>query len=160
MKQAKPRLSGKKIWIGFCLSIFLIAALYLLGKYPALAATKHDFCSLKFSNSKVIESVPVASTLAQQAKGLSGVDDVGNGMLFIFDKPGNLVFWMKGTRVPLSIAFISENREIVGIQDMEPFSEKFHFSGKQALMAFEVKQGQFAEIGVRVGDFLESVDCS
>lgn len=148
------------MWIALSvLSIFSIGLLFTLGMHPTLAGEIDQHCDVEFSNSGALRSVPVARTLAQQSKGLSGVDDVGNGMLFVFPEAGNLVFWMKGTRVPLSIAFISSGGEILRIQDMEPFSEKYHFSGKPALMALEVRQGVFSQLGVKAGDSLKVLKC-
>jgi hypothetical protein len=42
------------------------------------------------------------------------------GMLFVFDHPGFYAFWMKNTYIPLSIAFISIDGEIVQIDSMMP----------------------------------------
>ena len=45
----------------------------------------------------------------------------GTGMLFIFPDERELSFWMKNTKVPLSIAFISKSGKILNIEQMQPF---------------------------------------
>ncbi|MBO4203793.1 DUF192 domain-containing protein [bacterium] len=42
------------------------------------------------------------------------------GMLFIFDEPAYLRFWMKNTLIPLEMIRLDENFNIVDIQEAEP----------------------------------------
>jgi hypothetical protein len=63
-----------------------------------------------------------------------------------------LSFWMKNTRIPLSIAFIDQQGRIVDIQDMEPFSLRTRVSARPAQYALEVNQGWFKKNGIDVGD--------
>ncbi len=80
-----------------------------------------------------------------------------HGMLFVFDREQPLAFWMKNTKIPLSIAFLNKDFVIVDIQDMEPFSEKTHISAVPAMYALEVNQGFFRKHGIEVGDTLKFV---
>jgi len=101
-------------------------------------------------------SVEVARTDAARAKGLMGRSTLGQreGMLFVFDRDQHLDFWMKNTRVPLSIAFLSAEGKILEIADMEPFSEKLIRSRLSSRYALELRQGGFGEIGAGEGDFV------
>ena len=75
------------------------------------------------------------------------------GMLFVFEWPGIHPFWMKNTYIPLSIAFVSQRREIVQIQDMEPLDTlNLHIPKKPVLYAIEVNKGWFTSHNVKVGD--------
>ncbi len=123
------------------------------------AAESQELCSLTFSNGVRLQSVPIARTKEQQAKGLSNLDDAGTGMLFAFDPPGKLAFWMRDTRVPLSIAFVSADGVLFAIEDMKPESDKYHLSMKPAKYALELSQGQFERDGLKVGSKLNEVDC-
>ncbi len=60
-----------------------------------------------------------ARTDAEKSKGLSGRQnlDADAGMIFYFDKPDYLSFWMKDTLIPLQIIFVN-GCEIVDIQEM------------------------------------------
>ncbi len=96
----------------------------------------------------------VAATGEQRATGLMHRFSLrpNHGMLFVFDKPEPLGFWMKNTFIPLSIAFIAEDGRIVNIEDMAPQTETTHRSRGPALFALEMRKGWFAEHGVKAGD--------
>ena len=98
--------------------------------------------------------VEVAQTEPEKAQGLMFRDSLGQeqGMLFVYEKEEFLSFWMKNTRLPLSIAFIDRNHRIVDIQDMEPFSLATHGSAIPAKFALEVNRGWFQKNGIHVGD--------
>jgi uncharacterized protein len=75
------------------------------------------------------------------------------GMLFVFEHPQPLSFWMKNTRLPLEIAFVSADYRILNVLPMEPMDEKPRYnSAGPALYAIEANQGWFARHGIRPGD--------
>lgn len=55
-------------------------------------------------------AVTVAATVATREKGLSGSDGLapGEGMLFVFDEPGEYRFWMKDMKFPIDILWIKD----------------------------------------------------
>jgi len=77
------------------------------------------------------------------------------GMLFIYPEASKLSFWMKNTRIPLSIAFISEKGVITEILDMDPprpGQEPPVYTSREAnRYALEVNQGWFRKKGVGPG---------
>jgi len=73
------------------------------------------------------------------------------GMLFVYEQPRRLSFWMKNTFVPLSIAFIDDDGTIVHIEDMAPQTNDSHKSPEAVRYALEVNRGWFAEHGVQPG---------
>jgi uncharacterized membrane protein (UPF0127 family) len=132
---------------------------FAVSKQQAQAADIAEVCNLTFTGNVQLRGVPVARTKAQQAKGLSNRDDVGPGMLFVFNPPGKLAFWMKDTRIPLSIAFMSSDGTLFAIEDMTPYSEKYHLSMKPAKYALELAQGQFQREGLAIGSRLLKEEC-
>lgn len=99
----------------------------------------------------------VASTKEERAKGLmyrKKLDKKG-GMLFVFTEMRVLSFYMKNTLIPLDIAFIDNNFEIIDIQTMEPLDETSVNSKGRAQYALEVNKGFFEAEGIKVGDRLE-----
>ncbi len=72
-------------------------------------------------------------------------------MLFVFDRDQHLEFWMKDTRIPLSIAFLSADGRILEIVDMTPFSQKVVRSRLSSRYALELRQGEFREVGAAEG---------
>ena len=79
------------------------------------------------------------------------------GMLFIFDAPKILRFWMKNTYLPLSIAFINADGVIVNITDMKPKTTNIHDSAAPAKFALEVNQGWFRRNSIGPGMRVENL---
>ncbi|MFQ5413280.1 MAG: DUF192 domain-containing protein [Phycisphaerae bacterium] len=81
--------------------------------------------------------------------------DADAGMLFVFDEPLVLSFWMLNTLIPLDIAFIRDDLTIARIDSMEPLSRELHSSGEPVRFALEVRAGEFARRGIEPGDTVE-----
>lgn len=100
----------------------------------------------------------LATTPAARACGMSHRDELpkNHGMLFIFPDPRPISFWMKDTRIFLSIAFLDDSGQIFSIQDMTPMqSDRAYDSPRPASYALEVNQGWFSKHGIYVGDVVE-----
>ena len=86
--------------------------------------------------------------------------EADSGMLFVFPRPQVMRFWMKNTRIPLSIAFMDPARKVLNLREMEAFDIKTrHLSEGSALYALEMNKGWFTAHGVKPGDvarFLQS----
>ena len=81
--------------------------------------------------------------------------DQNSGMLFIFDEVAQQSFHMTETRIPLDIAFVTEEGIIESIKQLEPFDETPVASDGEVLCALEVNRGWFAENNVEVGDEID-----
>lgn len=105
-------------------------------------------------------TVELAVTEAQKEKGLMFRDSVpdGTGMLFVYYEDRPLTFWMKNTKVPLSIAFIASDGIIVDILDMQPYSLAGVPSSRSVRYALEVPQGWFVKHGIKTGDTVDLTD--
>jgi len=101
--------------------------------------------------------VEVVRTEKEKERGLMFRERMGKdeGMLFVYEREERLSFWMKNTRLSLSIAFIDKGGRIVDIQDMEPFSLETHRSAYPARYALEMNRGWFAREGIKVGDLVK-----
>ena len=97
--------------------------------------------------------VEVVDNQEQRATGLMNRFSLqpDHGMLFVFDHPQALAFWMKNTYIPLSIAFVDAGGAILNIEDMKPQDESTHWSKGSALYAIEMKQGWFGAKGIDAG---------
>jgi len=100
--------------------------------------------------------IEVARKEEERAKGLMGRTSLGKdeGMLFIFDDEGYHGFWMKNTLLPLSIAFMDKNGEIVWITDMKPLTLSTHNPPRPILYALEMNKGWFVTNGIKIGDIV------
>jgi hypothetical protein len=74
-------------------------------------------------------------------------------MVFVFPHPRSVIFWMKDTPTPLSIAYVSASGRILETHDMKPFDETEIPSASPAVVyALEVSQGWFVRHSVLPGD--------
>jgi uncharacterized membrane protein (UPF0127 family) len=73
------------------------------------------------------------------------------GMLFVFDESVRHCMWMKNTLIPLSVAFIAADGEIVNIADMKPHDETTHCATRSVPYALEMDRGWFASRGIKAG---------
>lgn len=99
--------------------------------------------------------VLVAETEEEKTKGLQDVEklDDDEGMLFVYNEPQQVVFWMQDTTVPLDIIFINDDFEVISVQKGVPLSEDL-LSEDNVLYVLEVSQNS----GIQVGDILEFDD--
>jgi uncharacterized membrane protein (UPF0127 family) len=98
--------------------------------------------------------VELARTDPERQKGLmfrQKLDD-GRGMLFLFDHPEKLKFWMKNTYIPLDMIFISEQKRVVGVEEnAEPLTLTPRGPDIDALYVLEVPGGWARAHGVEPG---------
>jgi uncharacterized protein len=108
-------MSLNKIIIGF------IVILLLFSGFIALQIGKKPAPQSKVTIDNQTFSVEIATSSAQQQRGLSGRNSLpkDQGMLFIFKTPNRYAFWMKGMKFPLDIIFIKDNK-IVSISRNVP----------------------------------------
>ncbi|MBL9186147.1 MAG: DUF192 domain-containing protein [Opitutaceae bacterium] len=95
---------------------------------------------------------------AEHQRGLMERRDLGrdDGMIFIYEKPQQLSFWMKNTPAPLDIGYINASGVLEEIYQMHPFDETTVSSrGTQLQFALEMNQGWFRAAGVKPGARLD-----
>jgi uncharacterized protein len=128
-----------------------VAALGLVLAAVPLAAAELPTVELTIDGHRLVAEI--AATVPTRTTGLMNRFSLqpDHGMLFVFDAPQPLAFWMKNTYVPLSIAFIARDGRIINIEDMAPQTENTHPSRGLALYALEMKKGWFAERGIAAG---------
>ena len=101
--------------------------------------------------------VELAITEAEQARGLMYRKHLPSdrGMLFVYESPRPVYYWMKNTFIPLSIAFIGNDRRIINMADMAPNNTtRTYASDGPCRYVLEVNQGWFKEHGVQPGDLV------
>lgn len=100
-------------------------------------------------------NVSLAITEEEKERGLQGKKelDQDEGMLFIYDEPQTITFWMQGTEVPLDIIFIDDEFEVISVHKGKPFDET-PITENEVLLVLEVNQ----DSGIQPGDELEMED--
>jgi uncharacterized protein len=98
----------------------------------------------------------LASTPEQREIGLMfrPVMAANDGMLFVFERPGQQCFWMKNTLIPLSVAFIGDDGSVVNIEAMKPQTLDGHCSIQPVRYVLEMNDGWFAKRGIKPGSKL------
>jgi uncharacterized membrane protein (UPF0127 family) len=146
--KAMKRLAGQRMPF----FIFFFIALFALPPGAISQESDRKFMEITIKGTKL--KAEVAKTEEDKAKGLMFREKLGKdeGMLFVYDKEARLSFWIKNTRIPLSIAFLDKNGRIVDLQDMVPFSLETHISALPAQYALEMNQGWFQQHGISIGD--------
>lgn len=90
--------------------------------------------------------------------GLMGREDLKSdeGMLFLYDAPQRMSFWMRNTPTPLDIGFFTADGVLKEVYQMYPFDETPVMSRSLELQfALEMKQGWFEFNGVKPGSKLD-----
>lgn len=97
-------------------------------------------------------TVEVAKTEEEKSKGLQGRKSLGKneGMLFIYDKPQTVGFWMDETEIPLDIIFINEDEEVISVYKGKPLSKEIA-EEDNVKYVLEINQGS----GIKEDDELE-----
>ncbi len=124
----------------------------------AMSAMSIKTVMLERSDLKIFPiEVQVAVTLEQQRKGLMNRKALpqNKGMLFTYEQPQVVRFWMKDTLLPLDILFVSPDGTIHKIvQGAKPHDETPIPSGQPVIAVLELKAGEVKRLGLSVWDSL------
>lgn len=124
---------------------------------PAAATkTASDFFPIKVGERTV--RMQLAVRPAEMQRGLMERRDLGkdDGMIFLYEKPQRMSFWMRNTPTPLDIGFFNAEGVLEEVYPMHPFDETSVAShGEQLQFALEMKQGWYRENGVKPGARLD-----
>lgn len=71
-------------------------------------------------------------------------------MLFVYDEPQEVSFWMKNTSIPLDIIFINEDEEVISVKQGTPMSEE-SIVESEVQYVLEVNQNS----GIKPGDEID-----
>lgn len=130
----------------------------------AQAADTKDITIRRADGQDVTFTVETATNDTTRAKGLMFREHLGDhhGMLFVYDRPDRISFWMKNTLIPLDMVFFREDGEIVHIErKAEPKSLTPRGPGRTDICAvLEIAGGQADENGLKIGDRLVLEDSS
>lgn len=100
-------------------------------------------------------NVEVAQTDEEKIKGLQDKKELAEdeGMLFIYDEPQTVGFWVQDTDIPLDIIFIDEDFEVISVYKGQPHDETIA-EEDDVQFVLEVNQGS----GIKEGDELDIDD--
>jgi uncharacterized membrane protein (UPF0127 family) len=116
----------------------------------------HGHALIRTPQRTVTVKIEIAETDAQLQQGLMGRRSLAprSGMAFLFASDTRARFWMKDTKIPLSIAFWGKSGRILRILHMTPCRAapcKVYDPGVAVRGALEVNLGAFKSWGVHRG---------
>ncbi len=134
-------------------STLLVSLLFGHGLANAQDTPQTDLPRTKLSVGMYQIDAQVAASSEQREIGLMFRKNMPQheGMLFIFESPSRLCFWMKNTPLPLTAAFVADDGSIVNLEDMKPLTTESHCSSKPVRYVLEMNQGWFAKKGIKPG---------
>ncbi|MGJ8593932.1 MAG: DUF192 domain-containing protein [Aquaticitalea sp.] len=114
----------------------------------------------KADNDSIIKSldIEIADDEYQTQTGMMYRDSMedSQGMLFVFPDARYHSFYMKNTRIPLDIIYLSAEKKIVSIQkNAKPFDESSLPSEAPAQYVLEVNGGLSDTWNLQVGDYID-----
>ena len=129
----------------------------LLALYTACAYADLPEITLAIADHKI--TAEVASNDADRAKGLMHrrMLPESRGMLFVFPETALHAMWMVNTYVPLSVAFLDTEGNIINIEDMTPHTQTPHGATRPAKYALEMNRGWFKKRSIGPGARVEGL---
>ena len=101
-------------------------------------------------------AVVVADALDERLRGLSGREALaeGEGMWFVFDKPGLHAIWMKDMRFSIDVLWLDDTLRVIHIEErLSPDSYPEVFKPRApARYVLEVPAGAIEQYSFRTGD--------
>jgi uncharacterized membrane protein (UPF0127 family) len=130
---------------------YVLSACSALASGPSVELHGHHF------------DVELAADDATRERGLMFRDEMpaDHGMLFLFDTPHELQFWMKNCRMPLDILYFDEKYKLVSMQQRVPPCRSagndcpVYPSNAPARYVLELNAGTADKLGVEIGDELK-----
>ena len=145
----------------------MIIGLFVLGilmfQYRAVKEFSDDqVIIIKFPNGTI--SAEVANSVSKKQKGLSGRNTLDNnsGMLFVFNTPDILKFWMVDMKFPLDFVWINGDK-IVDVSQNIPAPtannpEIARINPKtKADKVLEINAGKINELGINLGQTINEL---
>lgn len=98
-------------------------------------------------------TVEIAATQPARERGLMFRDSLAEdqGMLFVFATGQQGGFWMKDTRIPLTIAYLDSEGRVLELREGVPLSTSALIPNQPYRYALEVNRGWFERHGLGVG---------
>ena len=81
--------------------------------------------------------------------------DENHGMLFAFDYPKRMSFWMKNVAIPLDIGYYDSNGRLIEIHSLYPYDENPVFSKSKTIQyALEMNEGWYHRKKIKTGSYM------
>ncbi len=134
--------------------VLVLAVLVACWSQEALAACRTGIVDLRNDGAQVRFNVELAVTTEERARGLMFREALPAraGMLFVFDPPQPVAFWMKNTLIPLDMVFVDRAGVVTRVHqnaipgDLTPIE-----GGDMVYAVLEINAGLAARYGIAPG---------
>lgn len=136
-------------------AVLALAALLAAGAASAQEACRDDRIDLRGDWGQAAFRVAVADTPEAQRQGLMFVETMprGEGMLFVYDAPRPVSFWMSNTLIPLDMVFLSPEGVVTRVhENAVPGDETPIPGGDGVQFVLEINGGLADDLGIEPGD--------
>lgn len=135
-----------------------IIATSILGAGAVSAECAPDTVSLRGDFGTAQFTVDVADDNAERGQGLMFVEQMATmtGMLFVYDRPQRVSFWMRNTLIPLDMVFVDDAGVVQKIHsNAVPLDETPIFGGDGIQYVLEINGGLAARLGLEPGNEMQ-----
>ena len=137
--------------------VLLALGLALPGSAFAEAPCAVDRLDLRWDGGRESFAIEVADDSAERAQGLMFVEamPLSQGMLFVYDAPRRVSFWMKNTLIPLDMVFADATGTVTRVHanavpgDLSPID-----GGDGVQFVLEINGGLAGKLGIEPGAVL------
>ena len=125
---------------------------------PSTAPATQPTVSMTLGKTEI--ALEVAADDASRELGLMNRDSmpVDHGMIFIFGKSDTWGFWMKNTKIPLDLLYVSASGKIVDIATLKAMDETTYYPVARARYVIELNAGAAKTLKLNIGDALTLPD--
>jgi uncharacterized membrane protein (UPF0127 family) len=130
------------------------ALLLALAPFAAAAQCAPDQADIRDPDATLRFHVEVMDTAGERAQGLMNRESLPrfSGMLFVYDRPQPVAFWMKNTLIPLDMLFFDSAGRLTRIKaGAQPLDETPVPGGDAVQYVLEINGGLAAELGIELG---------
>lgn len=125
---------------------------------PAFARCSDDRVELRGDWGTVRFRVAVADDVRERAQGLMHVEEMARlaGMLFIYERPQRVSFWMENTLIPLDMIFADETGLVVNVHSNAIPLDRTPIPGgsNDIVYVLEINGGMAEDLGIGAGSQL------
>ncbi len=136
--------------------IFIFVLLALAGISPVFAESALQLpLTIQTQHGEKSFVVEIADTPEEKKQGLMYRTELpeDGGMIFIYEPPSPAYMWMRNTRIPLDMLFVSADGRIVHIEhSAAPYSEQPRGVASPVSAVIELSGGSCQRHGIVVGD--------
>ncbi|MCV2864688.1 DUF192 domain-containing protein [Defluviimonas sp. WL0075] len=120
----------------------------------AFAGCSDDVAELRWDGGSARFRVEIADSPEERARGLMYRESMssGAGMLFVFDRPREVGFWMKNTLIPLDMLFVEPDGRVAKVHENAiPHDETLIPGGANIAYVLEINGGLARRLGISEG---------